>query len=161
LPCSRLITLLRIASLFLLASVALPFAHAQANPEQTIWNLEHSYWSYVETNNLSAYRNLWDDHFLGWPSVSSEPVRKNHITDWITSQTQKRLTFKTIEFKPASIQVTGDLVTACYWITYKWQDKDGTATARSVRVIHTWIKTGKDWRIISGMSMPQTVTPAQ
>jgi ketosteroid isomerase-like protein len=161
LPSSRFITLLRIASFFLLAVVALPAARAQASPEEAIWDLEHSYWRYVEANDLSAYRNLWDENFLGWPGVSPEPVRKDHITDWITSQTQKSLAFKTIEFKPASIQVTGDLAVVCYWLTYKWQDKDGTATARTNRVFHTWIKTGRDWRIISGMSMPQTVTLAQ
>jgi ketosteroid isomerase-like protein len=160
LPC-RFIALLCVASLFLLAAVALPTAHAQASPEQAIWDLEHSYWRYVEANNLSPYRNLWDENFLGWPSVSAEPVRKAHITDWITSRTQKGLTFTTIEFKPAGIQVTSDLAVVCYWLTYKWQDKDGSATAHTNRVFHTWIKTGKDWRIISGMSMPQTATPAQ
>jgi ketosteroid isomerase-like protein len=161
LPISRFITLARIAFCFLLTAIALPSIHAQAKPEQTIWTLEHDYWRYVETNNLSAYRNLWDENFLGWPGVSPEPVRKDHITDWITSQTKKDLTFKTIEFKPASIQVTGDLGVVCYWLTYKWQSKDGTATARTNRVFHTWIRTEQGWRIISGMSAPQPVTSAQ
>src|SRR5882724_9530226 len=67
-----------------------PTTPAQASSdEHTIWNLEHAYWRYVETNDLTAYSSLWHEDFLGWPSVSSSPVRKDHITDWITSQTSK------------------------------------------------------------------------
>src|SRR6476646_9672538 len=72
--------------------------------EQTVWDLERAYWRYVETNDLHAYSDLWHKDFLGWPSVSASPVRKDHITDWITSQTAKGLAFKTVEFKPAAIQ---------------------------------------------------------
>lgn len=81
--------------------------------EQTVWNLEHSYWHYVQENNLPAYLSLWHEGFLGWPSVNDAPVHKDHITDWITSQTSKGLTFKLVEFKPAAIQVNGDTVVAC------------------------------------------------
>ncbi|PYK11449.1 MAG: hypothetical protein DME61_00680 [Verrucomicrobia bacterium] len=65
-----------------------------AEDEQTLWHLERAYWQYVENNDLSTYTNLWHEDFLGWPSISSVPVRKDHITDWITSQTSKGLTFK-------------------------------------------------------------------
>jgi hypothetical protein len=57
--------------------------------EHTLWNLERAYWRYVETNDLAACSDLWHKDFLGWPSVSSAPVCKDHITDWITSQTAK------------------------------------------------------------------------
>src|SRR5690349_15643127 len=103
-----------------------PAFPAEPSPdEQTLWDLEHAYWRYVETNDLVAYAKLWHKDFLGWPYVSSAPVRKDHITDWITSQTVKGLAFKTGEFKPAGIQVTGQVAFACYWITFKWVDKDG------------------------------------
>jgi len=92
--------------------------------EDTLWNLERAYWRYVESNDLTAYSSLWHKDFLGWPSVSSSPVRKDHITDWITSQTSKGLVFKTVEFKPAAIRVTGDVAFACYWVTFRWVDKD-------------------------------------
>jgi len=127
--------------------------------EQTIWELEHSYWSYVQENNLTAYRSLWHKDFLGWPSVSEAPVHKDHITDWITAQTSKGLSFKLIAFKPAAIQASGELVVACYWVTSKWVDKDGMGTERTVRITHTWIKTGKDWQIMGGMSMPEPANP--
>src|SRR5438132_3044706 len=94
-----------------------------------------------------------------WPSVSAAPVRKDHITDWITSQTSKGLAFKTGEFKPAAIQVTEDVAVACYWITFKWLDKDGNGAANTIRITHVWLRTGNDWRIKGGMSMPEPDTP--
>jgi ketosteroid isomerase-like protein len=130
-----------------------------SNNEQTVWNLEHAYWDYVQANNLAAYVNLWHKNFLGWPAQSASPVGKDHITDWITSQTAKGLTLKSIEFKPARIQVTGDVAEACYWITFKWLDKDGNGAAHTLRITHTWLKDGKDWRIIGGMSMPEPTPP--
>ena len=123
--------------------------------EQTLWNLEHAYWHYVESNDLAAYSNLWHKDFLGWPSVSSAPVRKDHITDWITSQTSKGLAFKTVDFKPAALQVTGDVAFACYWITFKWLDKAGTGAPHTFRITHAWFRSGKDWQIIGGMSMAE------
>src|SRR5713226_4609328 len=93
--------------------------------EQALWNLEHAYWRYVQDNDLPAYLGLWHKDFLGWPSVSAAPVHKDHITDWITSQTSKGLAFKSVEFKPAAIQMTGDVAMAYYWMTYEWLDKEG------------------------------------
>jgi ketosteroid isomerase-like protein len=127
--------------------------------EQTLWNLEHAYWNYVQDNNLASYLDLWHKDFLGWPAVNASPVGKDHITDWITSQTAKGLVFKSMEFKPARIQVTGDLAVAYYWITFKWLDKDGNGAAHTLRITHTWLKGGKDWRIIGGMSMPEAAPP--
>jgi len=121
--------------------------------EQTIWGLERLYWSDVQEDNLSAYLSLWHTNFLGWPSVNAAPVRKDHITDWITSQTSKGLAFKFLELSPAAIQLTGDVAVACYWIRYKWIDKDGSGSEHTLRITHTWIHTGKKWEIIGGMSM--------
>jgi ketosteroid isomerase-like protein len=131
-------------------------AQAQASEnEQTLWKLEHAYWDYVQHNDLPAYLGLWHKDFLGWPSVSAAPVHKDHITDWITTQTGKGLTFKSVEFKPAAIQVNGDVAVTCYWITYKWLDKDGNGATRTLRVTHTLLRDGKDWHIIGEMSMPE------
>jgi ketosteroid isomerase-like protein len=151
-----------VCAVFCLLSLSIGVLPARTLPaptsesEKAIWDLERSYWHYVEANDLSAYRNLWHADFLGWPSVSATPLHKDHITDWITSQTSTGLTFKLIHFKPAAIQMSGETAVACYWTTYKWADKAGAGAERTVRVTHTWIKNGKDWQIIGGMSMPET-----
>jgi ketosteroid isomerase-like protein len=148
----------------LLSIVSVAFSSETPTPaqlsseEETLWTLERAYWRYVENNDLAAYSNLWHQNFLGWPWVSAVPVHKDHITDWITSQTSQGLIFKSVTFKPAAIQVTGDVASVCYWITLKWLDKEGNGAPHTIRITHTWLKTGEDWRIIGGMSMPEQET---
>jgi ketosteroid isomerase-like protein len=135
---------------------------AQASEdERVLWAVEHAYWRYVQNNDLPTYLGLWHKDFLGWPSVSTAPVHKDHITDWITQQTSKGLAFKTVELKPAAIQVTGDVAVTYYWITFGWVDKDGNGASHTFRVTHTWLRDSKEWRIIGGMSMPESATPLQ
>lgn len=154
--CSVTFSLLMMANV---APAAVPVgSRTDTQDVKSIWSREHVYWHYVESNDLKAYSDLWDKDFLGWPSVSPAPVHKDHITDWITSQTGKGLALKVVEFKPAAIQVTGDVATTCYWITYRWQDKDGNGEAHTLRITHTWVRRKNTWRIISGMSMPEPAT---
>lgn len=147
-----------LACLFVFSTSATRGSSVSGN-EQTIWELEHSYWRYVQENNLPAYLSLWHNDAIGWPSVNAAPVHKDHITDWITSRTSKGLSFKLIEIKPAAIQVTGDFAVVYYWVTSKWVDKDGMGAEATLRVTHTWIRTGKDWHIVGGMSMPESAAP--
>jgi ketosteroid isomerase-like protein len=139
----------------LLAITKHAFSSEMSADEQALWALERAYWQYVEKNDLAAYSNLWHQDFLGWPSVSSAPVRKDHITDWITSKTSKGLRFKIDEFRPAAIQVTGGVAFTCYWISFKWMDKETYGAAHTLRITHAWLRSGKHWRIIGGMSMPE------
>jgi len=133
------------------------FQAQESENKQALWNLEHEYWRYVQNNNLPAYLGLWHKDFLGWPSVSAAPIRKDHITDWITSQTNTGFSFKAVEFRQAEIQVNGDIAVAFYWMTYKWVDKEGKGLSHTIRVTHTWLKDGNNWHIIGGMSMQETV----
>ena len=126
-----------------------------SSDERALWDLEHAYWRYVENNDLASYSALWHPNFSGWPSVSPAPVRKDHITDWITSQTSKGLKFRAGNFQPASIQVTGDVAFACYWIGYSWVGKDGNGSQHVLRITHAWLRSGGRWQIIGGMSMPE------
>lgn len=130
-----------------------------AGDQNVIWSRERVYWQYVRANDLASYRSLWHEAFVGWPYVSSAPVRKDHITDWITSQTSKGLRFKTMELKPASLQITGNVAAAFYWETFQWVDKSGKGTVNTLRVMHTWLKDGSGWHIIDGMSMPAAQLP--
>jgi ketosteroid isomerase-like protein len=154
---AKVLGLLIIAQVTVLSEMLI--ASEASSDEQTLWNLERAYWHYVEKNDLDAYSHLWAKDFLGWPSVSAAPVHKDHITDWITSQTGKGLVFKNDELKPAESQVTRDVAVVCYWITFKWLDKHGGGAAHTLRITHTWLRSGDDWRIIGGMSMPEPETP--
>jgi ketosteroid isomerase-like protein len=138
-----------VAVIVLLASACL------AQDADQVWSEEQAYWKYVQANNLDAYRSLWHSDFLGWPSVSPEPLRKAQITDWITTHTSKGETYKLDSLERLVVKVNGSYGTTTYRVRGAWVDKNGKGDATSVRIIHTWVR-GPDgkWQIISGMSAP-------
>lgn len=141
-----------VTAVVLLSSVS--FAQHAAD-ETKVWSLEHSYWQYVQANDLEHYRTLWNADFIGWPFNSPEPVRKVHITDWIAAHTSKGETFKTEKLEPLMIQVSDNLATTTYRLRGAWFDKSGVGRPTTVRIIHTWQRQPDGtWQIISGMSAP-------
>jgi len=136
--------------------IASPVEGGPGKAEPEIWNLESAYWDYVKANDLEKYRALWHDDFVGWPSVSPEPVRKDHITDWITSNTSKGLKLQSYEIERRAIKVTGDIAIDHYRIKMNWTKADTGDVARTdtTRITHTWIRRGDAWEIIGGMSAP-------
>src|SRR6516165_8071645 len=96
-------------TIFFLALASSAFGQTSANEETQIWQLEKAYWEYVKANNLEKYRALWHQDFLGWPFVSSAPVHKDHITDWISANTSKGIKFQSYSIEQLGIQITGDV----------------------------------------------------
>jgi ketosteroid isomerase-like protein len=147
----------RIASPAIIAALlAAPLCAAQPTAaEKAVWSLEDSYWRYVQAHDLERYRTLWHSDFLGWPLSSPEPVRKEHITDWIVAHTGSGETLKSYDLERLVAQATGDYVTVTYRVRMTWVTKDGVAKPSTLRVIHTWIHNpGHEWQIISGMAAP-------
>ena len=126
-----------------------------SNDREKVWSLEKAYWAYVQANQLGKYRTLWHSDFLGWPLSSPQPLRKDHITDWITAHTDKGEALKSYHLERLAIQLTGNLATVPDRVRLTWADKNGTADPSTNRIIHTWLRTtGGTWQIISGMSAP-------
>lgn len=132
-----------------------PFAQQQATDDKTVWNLEHSYWDFVKALDLESYKKLWHPNFVGWPSVSPRPARKDHITDWITSHSEKGERLQSFTLVEADSQATENVVVTHYWLTTAWSGKDGAGKPATIRVTHTWIRTASGWQIIGGMSAPE------
>ncbi|MGE5207768.1 MAG: nuclear transport factor 2 family protein [Alphaproteobacteria bacterium] len=146
--------MLRIISLFL-ALAATAYAQNASKDQMQVWQLEKAYWEYVKANDLEKYRALWNDNFLGWPFVSSTPVHKDHITDWITANTSKGINLQSYSIEPLAIQVTGDVAIDHYRIKATWTDAKGAhAHTDADRITHTWIRTNGTWKILGGMSAP-------
>jgi len=140
---------------FLLVLATAGFAQDSAKQEAQVWNLEKAYWEYVKTNDLEKYRALWHEDFLGWPFVSSAPLRKDHITDWITSNTSKGVRLQSYSIERLAIHVTGDVAIDHYRIKANWANNEGTEVRTDAfRITHTWIRTHGNWQIIGGMSAP-------
>jgi ketosteroid isomerase-like protein len=146
--------MLRIITLFL-ALTATVFGQNSAKDEARVWELEKAYWEYVKANDLEKYRALWHENFVGWPFVSPAPVRKDHITDWITANTSKRITLQSYSIDQLAIQVTGDIATNYYRINATWANSAGAEVRTDrLRITHTWTRTHGRWQIIGGMSSP-------
>jgi ketosteroid isomerase-like protein len=150
--------MLKTIALFIAVSAA-AFAEASDNEQAQIWDLEKAYWEYVKTNDLEKYRALWHENFLGWPFVSPVPVRKDHITDWITANTSKGIKLQSHSIEQLAIQVTGDLAMDYYRINATWANSTGAEVKTDrLRITHTWTRTHSAWQIIGGMSSPVNAT---
>ncbi len=140
---------------FLVALATASFGQNAANDEAEVWNLEKAYWEYVKSEDLEKYRALWHEDFVGWPYVSSAPVRKDHITDWITMNTSKGVKLKSYSTEQLAIQVTGDIAINYYRIKLNWTTSEGVEARKDAfRIAHTWIRTHGTWQILGGMSAP-------
>jgi ketosteroid isomerase-like protein len=141
----------------LLAFSAVALAADLSKDEAQIWNAEKAYWEYVKANDLEKYRALWHEDFVGWPSISPEPVHKDHITDWITDNTSKGLKLQSYAIEQRAVRVTGDVAIDHYRIKASWAKGDTGEVMRtdSVRITHTWLRTDNgSWEILGGMSAP-------
>jgi hypothetical protein len=146
--------MLRIISL-LVVFVAAAFGKGATNDESQVWNLEKAYWEYVKANDLEKYRALWHENFLGWPFVDSAPVRKDHITDWITMNTSKGIKLQSYSIEQVAIQITDDIAVTQYRIKMNWaNDQAPEIRTDTMRITHTWVRTHGTWQIIGGMSAP-------
>ena len=146
--------MLRTIALFL-AFAAPAFGQISPKDEAQIWQLEKAYWEYVKANELEKYRALWHENFLGWPFVNATPVRKDHITDWITANTSKGISLHSYSIEQLAIQVTGEIATNYYRIDFTWANSAGAEVKTDrLRIMHTWIRTRGTWQIIGGMSSP-------
>jgi len=144
----------RTISLFLALATTV-FAQNSAKDQAEVWQLEKAYWEDVKSNDLAKYRALWNENFLGWPYVSSTPVRKDHITDWITANTSRGIKLQSYSIEQLGIQATGDVVIDHYRVKFTWANKDGAETkVNTMRITHTWIRTDGTWQILGGMSAP-------
>src|SRR5436309_14833949 len=138
---------------FVVVLAAAGFAQSAANDEAQIWSLEKAYWEYVKGNDLEKYRALWDEDFLGWPFVSSAPVRKDHITDWNTANTSKGVKLQSYSIEQLAIRVTGYIAINDYRIKADWAtSKTAEVRTDALRITHTWIRTYGTWQILGGMS---------
>jgi hypothetical protein len=132
----------------------IPSVAQDADNEHAVWKLENAYWEYVKALDMDRYKALFHENFVGWPYSNSQPARKNHMTDWIKTHTDKGAILAWFELKPAESQAAEDIVVVDYWVTSLWADKAGHGEPFTQRVTHTWIKTTTRWQIIGGMSAP-------
>lgn len=140
-------------SLAVLGPLMLPAAESSESneAEQEIWALEEAYMSAFENARHDEIVALLHRDFLGWPGESEMPTDKNqaarHLKDIFPESLE--LSF---ELHRSAIRVTGDVAITHYFVRIGAKDEVDAAKVQTVRITHTWIREGADWRILGGMS---------
>ena len=108
-----------------------------------------------ESERLGKVSRALAREFCGLAICSPTPVRKDHITDWITSNTSKGINLQSYSIEQLAIQLTGDVAMDYYRINATWANKTGAEVKTDkIRITHTWLRTHGAWQIIGGMSSP-------
>lgn len=123
--------------------------------EQAVWALEEAYWEYVQSNDIHAYRSLWDERFVGWPGFSRTSVDKASIHKWIAQYHDDDAEYFDYELTPESIRAYGDVVAAHYLVRYSLRTVETSEIIGQPvesRITHTWQRRDDTWQIVTGMS---------
>ena len=141
------------ALLALVFSAAPARAAGDAAAEKAVWAMEETYWKTLESSDLQGYVSLWHKDFLGWPRDRDLPVGK----DGIEEGTRKKMAAGKVarhEILSKSVRIVGGVGITQYAVKVFRVENGGDTLRFTSRVTHTWLKTGKTWQIIGGMSAP-------
>jgi len=146
---------------FLITMVLGSVSNGQDNPnrstgeEAKVWKLEQSYWEYAKALDVPGYKSLWREDFVGWPSTASAPMGKDRIGNWVQENRDAQEKLQCYNLEHAGFTQMGDVAIAFYYLTEHWLDKSGksvTGQPRTIKVTHTWLRTGDSWQILGGMA---------
>jgi hypothetical protein len=122
--------------------------------EKEIWALEEAYISYLFAANHRAMLSMYHDRFLGWPDEVKQPVDKKAISRYLEERYPKPVQV-TYKIDRQGITLLNNIVLNHYLVYITWKDESGNEQKGVSRLTHTWIKTGKQWKILGGMSNNQ------
>ena len=128
-------------------------AISHAELENQAWKMEELYWQHVEKMDTVAYKKLWHDDFVGYPSFGDGVSDKSKIAIWIPElHRDTSLTFSYRLHKKA-LNAIDDVVIVFYDADEIWTDKENKVVRKEkYKFTHTWKKYGDDWVILGGMA---------
>ena len=128
---------------FLGASLAQKTGWSQAQTE--VWGREEAFWQSLKSRDKEAYRSLWDEAFLGWPSNAKSPVRKSTLRE------RPLRAVDSDTFEQRSVQMFGETAMTFLEVRLKpfTNGKEGETV---LRLTHSWRKKDSEWRIVGGTS---------
>lgn len=124
------------------------------------WQMEELYWQHVQNNDTAAYKKLWHDDFVGYPSFGDGTAGKSKIAIWIPElHADPNLAFSYKLYKKA-VNAIDDVVIVFYDVDEIWTDK-GNPVVKVVttKFTHTWKKYGDTWLILGGMAAVKNTSP--
>lgn len=124
-------------------------AQGQQDP---VWQMEESYWRYVQAGDIERYASLWHEDFVAWPSFAAKPVREGAEENWLR-QIKDRGLKVSYQLRREAVQYFGHVAVAHYACHLALENQDGAvADEGAYRITHTWMKIDTKWKIIGGMS---------
>jgi len=121
--------------------------------EREVWALEEAYLSAFENAKHDVIASMLHPDFLGWPRESERPSEKSDVARFLEENYPKPLDLS-FELDRAGIRVFGNVVITHSLVTISGKN-GGAGHVQTVRITHTWIREGADWRILGGMSCTQ------
>ena len=125
------------------------------NPEDEVWSQEIAYWGYAKVADLDCFISLWHKDGIGWPNNQPTPVNREGARKHVAEAFEAlRLDSLSIDIKPLSVRIYGDVGITYFETRSSVTTKDGTKVSEHDRATHTWLRTEKGWKIIGGMEAP-------
>lgn len=117
------------------------------------WRMEELYWEHVQNNDTIAYKKLWHDEFIGYPSFDDGTSDKSKIAVWIpVLHEDPNLKFSYKLYKKA-VNPIEDVVIVFYDADEMWTDNNNKEVRKvTTKFTHTWKKYGDKWLILGGMA---------
>ena len=121
--------------------------------ENEAWQMEEKYWEYVQNIDTVAYKNLWHDDFIGYPSFGDGVSNKSKIAIWIPDlHKDPNLKFSYKLYRKATNAID-DVVIVFYDADEIWTDKENNIVRKETfKLTHTWKKYNDNWVILGGMA---------
>jgi hypothetical protein len=137
----------------LLGTALLPAAENSglSDVEEEIWALEDVYISAFENAKHSEIASMLHRDFLGWPRESEKPRAKGDVAQYLKVNYPEPLEYR-FELKRAGIRVSENIAVTHYLVVIRAKDEIHAGRSQTVRMTHTWLKEGAEWKILGGMS---------
>lgn len=123
------------------------------NIKNQVWSMEEQYWVYVQKNDTTAYKKLWHDDFVGYPSFGDGVSDKRKIAVWIPKLHQDSSLIFSYKLYKKAVNAIDDLVIVFYDADEIWSDKQNKIVRKETyKFTHTWKKYKDNWVILGGMA---------
>lgn len=120
--------------------------------EEKIWLLEEAYWAHIYQADYKPVLAMVHRKFLGWPNATAKPINKNGFVSFI-EQALLRPGSCVVKIERKGITVLGKVALTQSILHVIRSGNAATAPKRSSRrITHTWVKEGKSWKLLGGMS---------
>lgn len=79
-------------------------------------------------------------------------MHKDRISDWVADARKEQKSLNCYKQDPAGIVIVDNVAVVHYRLTERWDAATGRGKPRTIKVTHTWLKSGGRWQILGGMA---------